>query len=80
VKKLYEVTIEFPVYVMAESVADALYVGHRYARDELSNLGDATTNAKEVKDARELESEYLHSPPYGGDGETTCKQLLGTRR
>jgi len=73
-KKLYKVSIERVIMVMASDEADAIEVGMRHERDECMNDPETVTS-DEVKALRDIPNEWCISLPYGGDGKTQCRDL-----
>ena len=77
--KLWEVTIERSLFVLAENARDAESIGVRNEREESYNSADFV-NAIEITDLKRIPKEWRDSLPYSKklDGEInlTCEEFL----
>ncbi len=74
-EKLYWVTVEYGMFVMADDERDAEYEGESAVRH--GNVGyDGYASAREVTDAAYLSGEDLASVPANSDDDRTVAEIL----
>ena len=71
-KRLYTVTVEVELQVVADGEEEARTLGERYAGEEIAN-GDAVTTAYPTNRLPPSKGQAL---PYGEDTDMTCDQWL----
>lgn len=75
-KRLYEVTVEHTLYVIAEDDSEA-------EREGQSNVGDVSpsfASAYEITKIDQVDADWLNERPFGDDEEdVTCKEFLEER-
>lgn len=62
--KLYHVTVERDICVLASSVIEAEEIARRHERDEMSSGGEPALYAREVKDLKRVPQDWWESFPY----------------
>ena len=72
-KKLFRVSVENEIYVMAEDQTKAELEANRSIRDEDS---DFYCCAMEVKPSDCLDLDWKDSYPYGSDDSRTCGEIV----
>jgi hypothetical protein len=78
-KRLFKLSVsaEFEMMVMAESETEASRIARANADTELGNhLHSNPWNANVIPQAFTLDPDLLDSLPYGGDGETSVREIL----
>jgi hypothetical protein len=73
-KRLYTVTVEVDLQVFAEDEREAVEIGEREAKEEIS-MGNAFTVAN-LTTASSLSREWANAIPYGLEEDLTCGQIL----
>lgn len=73
--KLWAVTIERTIMVMANDETQAEQLAHENEREETMNDPDFVS-ATEVLSPARIPEAWQSSLPYGGDGRTNCLDLL----
>lgn len=73
-KKLFEVNLEYTIYVMAESGLEAQEIAERNIRDETPDHADYY-----FADKKTVPAAWVDSIPYGGDDDETVGQILGIK-
>ena len=73
--KLWCVTIERSIYVVAETEWQAERLGAKHEGDELFDEPNIVS-AVEITDIKRVEKEWRDSLPYGGKNDQTCVQIL----
>ena len=72
-KKLFEVTVEYTVYVVAENEREAEEVAQQYAHED----EPAFTHGVEIKNEGSIDKDWVGSIPYGGvTDDKTCTQVI----
>jgi len=77
--KLFRVTIENVLYVVAPDELSAVAVAQTCATDELEHA-EIIARAIKPGDITYVDPDWRDAPPYGGDGETTCAQIVAAQR
>jgi len=74
--KLFLVTIETEIAVLASSEDDAVRIAERYHRDLYP--WEFARSAREISDVKYVDSEILDSPPFQADqgSDTTVREML----
>lgn len=78
VKRLYNVSIERTIMVMADSEDDAERLALRSEREEISNEPDFVS-ANLVTGRPRIPEPWRDSLPYGGDDDMTCAQIQASQ-
>ena len=73
--KLWAVTIERTILVVAEEPESAKDLACRSQHSELCNDPDSTY-AREIHDPRAIPEEWRGSSPYGPNGGMSCERFL----
>ena len=70
-KKLFNVTVDNEIYVMAENHSEAISIAER-------NVGSSNFWAIELPDNRiNLISDWENRVPYNSDNNKTCGEIMG---
>jgi hypothetical protein len=74
VRKLWKVSFDFEMIVVAETMDDAASVAESHARDEIENAGVGPI--EELQSIAEIPVDWLDSIPYGElANDDTCSQI-----
>jgi len=73
--KLWQVTIERSILVVAETESEAEQLGTDHESDERYNDPDYVS-VHEVTDIKRVPKDWRDGIPYGESGDQTCKQFL----
>ena len=75
--KLWEVTIERAIFVLAETEREAEHVAERNEGEESYNPADCVW-AREITDPKQISLPWRDSLPYGKNNDLTCEEFLKT--
>lgn len=70
--KLYEVTVEYTIYVVAEDEFEAELEAKSHVQDEEPQHLDAN----EIENEKRIDGQWRGSIPYGAEGDETCVQAF----
>ena len=77
--KLYEVTVEFTMAVVAESEEEARRVAEANAHEDLHNLCGSLSmfTPRQIVSSSDLPVDFQGVIPWGTENDTTCEDLVG---
>jgi hypothetical protein len=76
--KLFEVTLEVKLFVVAESKNDAIDYVISNSSDWRDELDHADVFAEKVTELSIVPSDWVDALPYNGHGENTIKEILSS--
>ena len=77
--KLFLITVERSFMVAADSETEAELEAEWAEGEEIGNGVEATfLHAVEITNANDIPTEWLDSIPYGGEGDTVCREIIET--